>query len=380
MHTYCLTSLGELAPYAEDWDRLAGEVPFRGWRWLSAWWRNYGPDDAQRARTQLFVPCLFDDADRLVGVAPWYLDHHGPQGYTLRMLGSGEVCSDYLSVLCQPHMEYAVTQALADYLTDDGLAAGPDRPHWDLLQLDGIDAEDTAMAHLLRHLADRGCTVHRRDALSCWRLELPATWDEYLQTLSKNYRKQVRRLQRNVLDSGRAVLHSVEKSEDLPRAVDVLIDLHQRRWAALGKPGCFASQRFAAFHYEVVPQLLHAGQLQLHWLELDGRPAAAEYDLAAGGVIYAYQSGIDPDLIGEQPGRLVTLATLRRAIEHGFRAYDFLRGDEPYKARFGAAVRPNFAVRVVPDRTSAQLRHQLWQAGDNVKHWIRSSLKMARTR
>ena len=38
-------SLSELAPYADDWERLAVSVPFQSWTWLSHWWRHYGADD-----------------------------------------------------------------------------------------------------------------------------------------------------------------------------------------------------------------------------------------------------------------------------------------------------------------------------------------------
>lgn len=380
MQVFCLTDLDELAPYAEDWDRLAADVPFRSWTWLSAWWRHYGQDrgsgpDAPR----LFVLCVFDLDDTLVGVAPWYVEGGGPLGRVVRLLGLDEVCSDYLSLLCQPGMEAPVAQAAADFLTDLADAENYLRGRWDLLVLEGVDARDRAVNRLIEHLAQRQYTVHRRAGLNCWRIELPHTWDEYLAMLSANHRSQIRRLQRDFFDTGRAVLHSVRQIDELPWAIDLLIDLHQRRRLSLGQPGCFASPRFTAFHREVIPRLLLAGQLQLDWLELDGKPIAVEYQLAAGGVIYAYQSGIDPDALRRQPGRLITLATIRRAIEQGYRSYDFLRGDEPYKAHFRALPRPSLEARVVPNRTSAQLRHGLWLAGSNVKRLIKSSLKMAET-
>ena len=120
MQVYCLSDLDELAPYADDWNRLSGGVPFRSWAWLSTWWRHYGRDcDGGHPGCRLFVICVFDQAERLIGIAPWYLDDSGHQGRVLRMLGSGEVCSDYLSVLCQPGMEYMVTRAMCDYLTEE---------------------------------------------------------------------------------------------------------------------------------------------------------------------------------------------------------------------------------------------------------------------
>ena len=380
MQVFCLSGLDELAPYAHDWDRLSAGVPFRSWAWLSAWWRHYGQARSSGfGRPRLFVLCVFDLDDTLVGLAPWYSEGGGPSGRVVRLLGSGEVCSDYLSLLCQAGMKDQVAQAVAEQLSELGVAEDCDPEHWDLLELQGVDAQDHAVHRLIEHLAERGNTVHRRAGPNCWRIELPQTWDEYLATLSKSHRKQVRRLERNLLHSGRAVLHTVRRSDELPRAIDLLIELHQRRRRALGERGRFASRRFAAFHREVMPQLLLDGQLQLHWLELDGKPVAAEYQMAAGGVIYAYQSGIDPDALGQQPGRLITLAILRRAIERGYRAFDFLRGDEPYKAHFRTQARPSLAVRVVPDRTSAQLRHGLWLAGSNAKRWIKSSLRLAET-
>ena len=113
-----------------------------------------------------------------------------------------------------------------------------------------------------------------------------------------------------------------------------------------------------------------AGQLQLHLLELDGRTVAAEYQLASQGVTYVYQAGIDPQRLADEPGHLITAATVKRAIEQGGRAIDFLRGDEPYKAHFRALARPLLALRVVPNRTLSRLRNNLWLAGRSVKRWL----------
>ncbi|NQU21382.1 MAG: GNAT family N-acetyltransferase [Candidatus Nealsonbacteria bacterium] len=381
MQVYCLCDLNELAPYADDWDRLAGGVPTRSWAWLSTWWKHYGQPagDAPSSR-RLFVPCVFDRTEKLVAVAPWYCESSAAGGSVVRPLGSGEVCSDYLGLLCQPGIERQITTAVADYLTGVSGDDDCDGPAWDLLELTGIDGQDAAVGQLVERLEEAGNTVHHRDGPNCWRIELPESWDAYLAMLSKSHRKQIRRLQRDLLDTGRAVLHTVTRADELPAAIDVLIDLHQRRRQSLGEPGCFASPAFAAFHREVMPRLLRSGQLQLHWLELDGRPVAAEYQLAGGGVVYAYQSGIEPELAQQQPGRIATVAALRRAIEHGYRALDFLRGDEPYKAHFRAEPRPSMAVRIVPNRPTAQWRHNLWLAGDNMKHWLKSGLHFAGVR
>jgi len=367
MQTCLLSDLCELSPYADDWDRLSGGVPFRSWAWLSTWWRHYGEG---RKGARLFVPCVFDSRERLIGLAPWYLDESA-WGRVVLPLGSGEVCSDYLSVLCQPGREEVVGAALADFLTG-GAAVNPgDAPRFDLIELSGVDAEDRAVDEFARCMADRGTTVHVRGGPNCWRIALPETFDGYLAMLSKGHRKQLRRLQRNLLAGERAVVHEVRSFEELDRAIEILIDLHQRRWRAAGEPGCFSSARFDAFHRSAIPEMLRAGSLRLSWLEVDEKPAAAEYDLAGGDVIYAYQSGFHPDLRAHEPGRMLAVAAVRRAIEQGFRGYDLLRGDEPYKAHWRAGRRRSVELRIVPDRAAALLRHNLWLAGSKLKGWIK---------
>jgi CelD/BcsL family acetyltransferase involved in cellulose biosynthesis len=375
MHIRCLTTLDALAPYADDWNRLAAGVPFRGWTWLSCWWHNYGPqDETDASRARLAVLCVFDEANQLVGIAPWYLERSALHGRVLRALGSGEVCSDYVGVLCQRQMSEAVVDVVADYLIEQTNTNDPNGLRWDLLQLDGIDANDHEAATLAAILANAGCTVHRRPGLSCWRLKLPTVWDQYVAGLSKNLRRDIRRLQREVIDTGRAELHTAERLDELPRAMNIFLDLHQRRQRALGRKGCFASSRFTAFYHEVVPQLLRHGQVEFYWLELDGKPVAAEYQLVGDGVLYEYQAGVDPDAMAQQPGKLINMILLRRAIERGYREFDFLRGDEPYKARFGAEARPTIEIRIAPNRLAPRLRHNLWLAGSQMKHWLKRRL------
>ena len=214
--------------------------------------------------------------------------------------------------------------------------------------------------------------------MSCWRLELPTNWDSYVASLSRNLRRDVRRLERAFLDTDRVVLHRVQRIEELPEAMDIFVDLHQRRRKWLGESGCFASARFLAFYRNVVPDLLRHGQLQFYWLELDGKPVAAEYQLVGNGILYEYQAGIEPAAMEHQPGKLINTAILRQAIAGGYRAFDFLRGDEPYKARFGAKPRPSVRFRVAPHRPIAQLRHGLWVAGRNVKDWVKTIRKETR--
>ena len=62
------------------------------------------------------------------------------------------------------------------------------------------------------------------------------------------------------------------------------------------------------------------------------------------------------------------------AIEQGFRYYDFLRGDEPYKASWRAQPIVLNEVRIVGAKRTARLRHTAWSTGQSTKQWVKQHL------
>jgi CelD/BcsL family acetyltransferase involved in cellulose biosynthesis len=230
---------------------------------------------------------------------------------------------------------------------------------------------------LVEGLAERGAIVDRRPAEHCWRIELPATWDEYLAGLSKSHRKQLRRFERRLFATRRAVLHTATSDQELGQAFEILVELHRLRRESQGDRGRFHSRQFTDFHREVARQFLHRGLLRLSWLELDGRPVASEYQILGGQMIYAYQSGIDPAALEQEPGRLATLATLQAAIQSGYRTYDLLRGDEAYKAHWRAQPLACADLRVLPGCGADWVRHGVWVARENIRSWAKAGWQWA---
>jgi len=355
---------GALAALERDWDALAENVPFRTYRWAMTWWRHY-----RQENRDLFVALVVDAAGKLVGVAPWYLETSAREGRVLRLLGSGEVCSDYQTVLCREAQVAPVAACLAEWL------AGEVADRWQTLDLAGVADADPAIAELGRQMVARGHIVDHRAEGNAWSVELPADWDRYLSTLSRTRRERTRQMLRRLIDPGRAVAHEVQRPEDLDRAFDILIELHQRRRQSMDQPGCFASSRFTAFHRDVARQLLSAGQLRLRWIELDGRPIAAEYSLVGGETIYYYQGGFEPDAANDRPGWLAFATSLKDAIAGGYQTFDFLRGDEAYKASWGAKPKPLVRVRIIGRQPAARARYAAWRSSQTLKCWARHWLR-----
>jgi len=345
-----------------EWSALEQGHVFCSWQWLDTWWQHYQTSDMQ-----LFTVALRDATGELVGLAPWYLSQAPRQGRVLRFLGSGEVCSDYLTVLARPEVERQVGIALADWLSSEAA-------HWDLIELTGLADDSTVMNEFRAQLQARGYLVHEQPDCSCWRLEFPPSWDAYLARLSNSRRTQTRRLLRQNFDSGRVVLRQVETPAELEQGLQILIDLHQKRRESLSQPGCFASTQFTSFQLDVAAQMLATGRLRLLWLELAGQPIAVEYDFVSEDTVYYYQGGFDPAIADERPGSLMFAASLKLAIEQGYRWFDFLRGDEPYKTSWRAERTGLRQMRVVAQRPSAHARHAAWRTRETIKRWARQGL------
>jgi CelD/BcsL family acetyltransferase involved in cellulose biosynthesis len=93
----------------------------------------------------------------------------------------------------------------------------------------------------------------------------------------------------------------------------------------------------------------------MYALRLEGRTAAVFHGFAARDRTSYYLSGFDPAFERFSPGTLVVGHAIEEAAREGAAEFDFLRGGEPYKYRWGARDRPCYAVRLgsaAPARTA----------------------------
>ena len=390
LEVFQLSTLAELASLRTRWNELAGGIPMRSWEWFEGWWRVYGNTSSgpsvgsangfsRATDKELYLLAVFEAPDRLVAIAPWYIEHSADYGRTLRFLGAGEICTDYSTILCEPGQESAAIAAIARLLSDplhvaDWLTQNSVR-HWDRIEFDAIPRDDRIMQQLFAELERHNNLVHRRQTMHCWQVTLPKTWPDYLAMLSKSHRKQVRRFQREYFATERATVHWVDNDKQFDDAWDLLVRLHQERQRSRGGQGCFISPGYSAFHRDLAQELLRAGTLWLGWLELDGRPLAVEYGFVGEDTVFAYQGGIDPAGLEFSPGQMILMASLERAIAEGFRSFDFLRGDESYKPHWRAQGRPIEDIRIVKRTPANHLRKGLWVASDQLKDWFKSTFR-----
>ena len=94
-------------------------------------------------------------------------------------------------------------------------------------------------------------------------------------------------------------------------------------------------------------RVMHAkGWLLLAFLEINGERAAAYLCFDFGNRLWVYNSAIDPRFSSLSAGWVLLAHLLQWAIENRRSAFDFMRGPEDYKLRFGGVPGKIYRVQV----------------------------------
>jgi len=262
----------------------------------------------------------------------------GPIRYrALFLIGDGSFDSDYLDWITRRGRERDVVRAVLDRLRLD-------QADWDLLLVNEVPARSPILAALRTCILKLGW--HWSESrVPCARVPLPATWDEYLRMLKPRMRTKIRSLARTLEQTFRIQYDRCTDDSDLENRLHSLFDLHQRRWAAEGKPGVFQTPEKRRFYDLMTRRFLDRGWLRFYSLRAQGSYVAHQLCFERDGTMFLLQEGLDPDWFEHGAGNALRAYVIRDCIERGLTGYDFLGGVTPHKLSWGSTV--NHSVRIV---------------------------------
>ena len=210
-------------------------------------------------------------------------------------------------------------------------------------------SEDSPTLELLPALArDRGFSVEVAEEDVAPRAQLDGTWDDYLMRLSKKDRHELRRKLRRLDSQGNWRWYCVTDPDDAAGRMDTFVDLMRRSDPAKAE---FLTAERESFFRRMVKATASEGILRLFFMEMDDLPVAASLCFDYNDVRMLYNSGHDPEYRYYSVGLLLHSLCLRDALERGYRYFDFLRGNEPYKYRLGG--QDHHLYRINLERPSA---------------------------
>ena len=298
-----------------DWPTVFVTPP-----WLEAWWQAFGGND------DLLLTAVSDGQTRL-GIAP--LRSNGDTAY---FIGSPNVC-DYLDCIVRPGAEGQFYAALLDGLPGRGIRA---------LELHSLRPESSVLRHLVPLARQRGNSVSVTDEDASMELDKFTSWDEYLGTLDKKQRHELRRKMRNLEKAGAVSYRSYTQPDEIARQMGTFLTLFTE--SVEGKAS-FMTAAMDGFFRHAVAALAGAGAARVGCLSLDGKTVAMLLGFDHGDRFNLYNSGYDPVHRSLSVGLVCKAYCIGETIGRGMR-YDFLKGREVYKYRLGAREIPIRSVRI----------------------------------
>jgi len=305
---------------AGEWDALAQRgitnTPFQTLAYQQAWWTHLHP-----ANGRLHTVTVRNDEQELLAIVCLY----NVDG-TLYFNGCVEE-TDYLDLIASAENAETGWRAVLDCL------CSPDFPEWHSIDLCNVPEASPTRSILPQEAQRRGFLFRESLNEVCPIIELADTFDGYLEGIDSKQRREIQRKLRRA-EAAEAEMVVVGPDDDVDTAVTDFLDLLQK--STFEKRDWLNDGRRAVF-YDAARAAHKAGTLQLIFMEVRGKKAAALFNFDYNGRIWVYNSGLDPALFGALSlGVVITAKAIEYAVENGRTTFDFLRGNETYKYRFGA--------------------------------------------
>jgi CelD/BcsL family acetyltransferase involved in cellulose biosynthesis len=369
------------------WERLLSltpaATPFARWAFHRAWWEAYGDTAHEQYLACLPGGAATGDGERLVweqirAIVPLMHRHevepddivnrsvlrHHEQPPVCRTVPADAKAiffgasyhADYATILAAPADLPMVAVAVADSFVQP-----PDTTHgsqpWDVVDLRRLREDDPTLSALESALraAPADWEVVRELEDVCPVISAPSSdWDEYLTTLDKKARHEIRRKLRRAATVGNL---SIEISQPTPEAIDAFIELHTQRFGERGLfppgPGGERSRRFVHRLAQLERESVDGGQLHVGIVRCGARLVFSMLAFDDGSTCFLYNAGMDPAASDVSPGITGTAEYLRDRLAAGRRRFDFLRGNEAYKYEWGARDEPIHRLLVLREAEAA---------------------------
>ena len=318
----------------EPWNALVeqsiADTPFSRYEYLSEWWKTLGGGEWQEA--ELVLVSASEDG-QLVGVAPLFVAEHDGQR-ALMLVGSIEI-SDYLDLIVHEQDLTRFLSGLLDFLVSSNL------DQWSVLDWYNIPDSSPTLAALKAESETRGWTHQQEIYHPTPRIPLNGSFDDYLARIDKKQRHEIRRKMRRAAESDKNVrFYIVNGTEDIDSEINAFFNL------MVQEP---SKQEFLhpAMREQMTVTIRNAhryGYLWLAFLEIDGAKTAASLNFDYKNKLWGYNSGVSREHMELSPGWVLLANTIQWCCDNGRYEFDFMRGDEEYKYRFGGV--NNYVMRV----------------------------------
>jgi len=312
-------------------EQSIADTPFSRYEYLSEWWKTLGGGEWKSAELVLISA---SENDQLIGIAPLFIaEYEGQQA--LMLVGSIEI-SDYLDLIVRAEDLPRFLSGLLDFLAS---SAG----NWSGLDWYNLPDDSPTLMALKAESDRRGWTHHEEVYRPTPRIPLNGSFEEYLARIDKKQRHEIRRKMRRAAESEKMVRFTIVNGTD-----DIDAEINDFFSLMVQDSG---KEEFLhpAMREQMTATIRNAhaqGYLWLAFLEVEGAKTAASLNFDYKNKLWGYNSGVSREHMELSPGWVLLAHVIQWCCENGRYEFDFMRGDEEYKFRFGGVNKHVMRARV----------------------------------
>ncbi len=328
MQIATIRALPEFLSLEKEWNNLleisASHVPFLRHEYIAAWWQGLG--GGEWSHGELYIVTARREDGQLIGIAPLFETNNREGEPALMLLGSIEI-SDYLDIIARPEDLPAFMDGLLNHLGEDQLTV-PSLLDWYNL----LESSPTLPA-MQAAAGKHGWSYSQQPLQHCPYIPLPGDWEKYICGIDKKQRHEIRRKLRRAEEYYLPVRwYIAQDGAGLDEDIEAFLDL----MAHDADKAKFLTPSMRAQMHSIIQVADRAGWLQLAFIEVNGEKAAGYLNFDYMNHIWVYNSGLDFRYRELSLGWVLLGYLLEWANEQKRESFDFMRGAEQYKYRFGA--------------------------------------------
>jgi CelD/BcsL family acetyltransferase involved in cellulose biosynthesis len=341
-------SFDAIADMREEWDEFVAKVHgpvYMSYDWCRIWWEFYG-------KGKELAIFLFYGNGSLIGIIPIYVDTFriGPcRVRVARLVGANippkvfdpPIERQWGKPIFDQLLEKVFTEHRVDMLSFGPVSSG----YLNDIKMGEIKKRNN---HCVGKIEEKSGGVYSE-------FQLPDTFDQYVQSLGKKRRYELR----NLKNKYNVKVEVIRKASELNTEFRTFVEMHTAQWNGQGRPGHFmAWPRAMEFNEALVRAYGEQGNLRLVRITANGITVSYQYAFFIGNSCYwqltARAIGKEWDQLSLGNTGLGSLIEL--AVEEGIKRIEGGLGHYEYKQRLGAKEYEARIERVIGARNSNRLK------------------------
>lgn len=357
------SSFDEISSLQGEWDDFVESVNgdiYLTYDWCRIWWEFYG-------KGRLLRIYIFYQGKKIIGVVPVFIETLwiGPVWLKMAKMVGSDFTISMVNPPVQANFAMAIFRCIIDSLIKeegcDAVWFGPIGGKYEALQ---------QLRDAIR--GDSEVTLFRDNVRSPYTtFLLPKTFDDYIQSLDKRQRGNLRR-DLNLMNKSFQITQDVIQDEN--RAIsefEEFIQMHNEQWKAEGKLGHFHDWPLGIeFNTKLVIEQAKKGRLKLIRLLADGRVVSYQLCYVFGNRWYwrlpARLVGSDWDKYAL--GRIGLVKEIEMAITEGVQEIEAGAGHYDYKVKLGGEEHPLYTLMLVRKQLFCRWRAFLFSRVSGLLH------------